>query len=199
MEKNRKSRGLEVRISLLSVVLLFGCWIVVCLAAFYLGVLFGRNDQIESARQRVPILEPVGEAGSPTVFSFPDVLPGTEPSPLEELPPYKEMKPAETAPARAPVAPKESSGLVSPAPVEGTVLQVGAFKALDGAQQTVRNLKAKGYPCFFETSTDANSGKPYYRVLVGPFPTLQGAEAARGKLEKEEKLKGIMVRSLTPP
>ena len=112
--------------------------------------------------------------------------PSAEPEALRE-PTAPREKPAPAAvvpPAPAPAAPaKTAAG--QPARPEGKfVVQVTSLTELAPAEAAARRLRGKGYPSFVESTT---TGRPQFRVRVGPYATKQEAEAVASRLEKQEK------------
>ena len=100
--------------------------------------------------------------------------------------------PTATAPARAPAA--SSSGATRnpvKAPVSAWVVQLGSFSSERNAWALRDKLRNKGYHAFVERVSEGS--KMVIRVRIGPELQRAKAEAAQQKLEKEMKIKGIVM------
>jgi DedD protein len=62
-------------------------------------------------------------------------------------------------------------------------VQVFAFSDDKGANSLVNKLKGKGYPAYSEPVNTSRG--TLWRVRVGPFPSREGAAAARERLKGE--------------
>lgn len=71
------------------------------------------------------------------------------------------------------------------------VVQMGSFSSKENASLLMKKLKLKKYPAYFEDLE--NNGKVIYRVRVGAFDSKLKAEKMKQKLDKEEKLKTLIV------
>lgn len=72
-------------------------------------------------------------------------------------------------------------------------IQVGAFKHEGQAKAQVAALKKKGYSAYL-ASSGGTSRESWHRVRIGYFPTKESAKAFAGKLEREEKLRTLVIR-----
>lgn len=104
---------------------------------------------------------------------------------------------AGAAPQPPPAPPPDASGGAAPGGSERVGLtawavQLGSFSNEQNAVALIDRLRDKGYTAFVEP---AKGGKDTLtRVYVGPELERDAAEQIRGKLEKEFKLKGLVVR-----
>ena len=90
--------------------------------------------------------------------------------------------PREAAPA--PTPPPAPATTASANPTRGGwAVQVGAFSSSDTASKLAKKLKAAGYTVYVSPIT--RSGKPLYRVRVGPVAERPGAEALVGGLKAQ--------------
>lgn len=100
--------------------------------------------------------------------------------------------PTATAPARAPAA--SSSGATRnpvKAPANAWVVQLGSFSSEQNAWALRDKLRNKGYHAFVERVSEGS--KMVIRVRIGPELQRAKAEAVQQKLEKEMKIKGIVM------
>src|SRR5262249_33998043 len=97
--------------------------------------------------------------------------------------------PMSTPPAAVSETPKESAPISAPASRKsGTEysLQVGAFTTQAAAQAMMSKVRAKdkSYPVATVTLPDS-AVKARYRVMVGPYSTLDEANRVMGRLKKD--------------
>jgi DedD protein len=90
------------------------------------------------------------------------------------------------APAAAAAAPGEPSG-------EGYALRVAAYKGRAQADALAARLSTRGYGTWVVQLPDTTKGPGLYSVRVGKFKTSKEADAARRRLQKEEKLKPSLI------
>ncbi len=71
-------------------------------------------------------------------------------------------------------------------------VQVAAFTSKERANREAERYRRKGY----HTSIliEVTSGKKFYKVLVGPYKTLEEARVIKKRLEREEKKKLLLRR-----
>jgi DedD protein len=100
----------------------------------------------------------------------PKVVAKVEPKPEPKIEPKPEPK-ADAKPAAKPTDAKAAA-----APKQGFVIQVGAFKDADNAQQIATKTKELKLPVY--TDTVATTGGSVTRVRVGPFATREKADSA---------------------
>jgi len=119
------------------------------------------------------------------------------PEPVTRPEPERKPEPVATTPA-TPVKPPPAP-VVAPAarsaphalPPAGWYIQVGSFSQRLNAEGLRDRLQAAGHATQLQT---INIGKAQvYRVLVGPAKTRSLAERQNSQLEKQQKLKGIVI------
>lgn len=121
----------------------------------------------------------------------PDPKPPTKPEPKPTSPPKPVTKPAPAqrtddgavalALLEGRVPPPSNSSASGRTPQGSVVVQVGAYSsAADAESRRVKLASAGVSNAFVETATV--SGKPAYRLRVGPFPSRQAAQAAQARL-----------------
>lgn len=72
------------------------------------------------------------------------------------------------------------------------VVQVASFRSEDSADGLKKKLQLRGYKAYVEKQS--LSGRPLYRVLVGPKLNQSQAETIRDEIETEFRLKGLVMR-----
>lgn len=87
---------------------------------------------------------------------------------------------------------KTETAPASSVAVRAWAVQVGSFSNRGNATALRDSLKAKKYHAFVDRVNTARG--PTYRVRVGPEVKKEQAEILKAKLEKEEQLKGLLVR-----
>ncbi|MBX8553638.1 SPOR domain-containing protein [Pseudomonas cichorii] len=153
--------------------------------------------------------EPVpGEEDMSTASQLPPSMPITPAPPAASAPaqapaqaaaPAPAPKPAKPAPAATPAAP-------APAPAPATTakavpsgvdanglsvswsVQLASMSNRANADNLQKTLRAKGYNAYIRTADGVN------RVFVGPLIERAEADRLRDQLDKQQKLKGIVVR-----
>lgn len=137
-----------------------------------------------------PATTPVPDSAAmaaPVPTATPAQPPVSKPTPEISRP-----APTATAPARAPAA--SSSGATRnpvKAPVSAWVVQLGSFSSERNAWALRDKLRNKGYHAFVERVSEGS--KMVIRVRIGPELQRAKAEAVQQKLEKEMKIKGIVM------
>lgn len=155
-----------------------------------------------AVRRPVAIPGPVREANAP------DPVAGTERPSAEQAVPKGSEPAGEPSPEREaeepppkPVAVAGAGGderRVPPASQasatasKGWSVQVGAFEKKSGAEKLAARLRLRGYPVFVRR-TEVGS-KSLYRVKVGPLETRSEARAIQQRLERQERLSGLVQR-----
>lgn len=117
------------------------------------------------AAQEQPASAPVAEPASAVPPAPAKAAPAHKPAKAEHQAARQEHKPAETAHAAAPKA--------------GFAVQVGAFANAATAKELADKLRKHGWHAYTEKAGEA------IRVRVGPYPTREGADQARHKLEAQ--------------
>jgi cell division septation protein DedD len=77
----------------------------------------------------------------------------------------------------------EASPAVTPAPGGGFVVQIAAVTREEDAAALAGALRKKNYSVFVVNNPEVRD--KFYHVQVGPFPTLQDAEAMKARLTGE--------------
>ena len=70
-------------------------------------------------------------------------------------------------------------------------VQLGSFSSRENANRLVHRLESEKLSAYFEKLE--SNGKTIYRVRVGPFDTKQKTEKMKEKLDRQEKLKTLIV------
>jgi DedD protein len=96
-------------------------------------------------------------------------------------PPAAEQSAAPTVPATKGDR-TAGAGEAAPPPGRGYMVQLGVFAAPTNAQRLRDELVAQGYPAHMQS-----------RVVMGPFPDRQAAEAAHAKVRSEHRIDGVIV------
>ncbi len=161
----------------------------------------GADLPIEEGAPEVPVDEvtadTVIDAATPPVTSSvpnPDVVPAvpsSTPATAPAKPPVSKSTPVPAPPARAPVAPSSATRSPVKAPANAWVVQLGSFSSEQNAWALRDKLRNKGYHAFVERVTEG--GKMVIRVRIGPELQRAKADAVQQKLEKEMKIKGIVM------
>jgi len=154
---------------------------------FAAGVMVGRQMAIdESEKPKEPLFKIDQRDKEPkkTVdggdLSFHEVLDKKKPEP-EPVPP----SPPDPDPAPDPVP--------EAAPQPNFTLQIAAYRDLSQAEALVKKLSGKGYKKARIVSGEVAGKGMYYRVRLGPLPKSE-AEESKARLEKEERLKVMMLK-----
>ncbi len=127
--------------------------------------------------------------------------PEPETAPVAEAKPKAKAKPKqkpEPAPKPKP-EPKPAKSSTEPAGLDeqrilpkAWVVQVASFRSEDSADGLKKKLQLRGYKAYVEKQS--LSGRPLYRVLVGPKLNQIQAEKIRDEIETEFRLKGLVMR-----
>lgn len=143
----------------------------------------GEEESLDSAT-------PETAAAAPAVA--PPVVPPAEPV-TAAAPPPPPPAAAPEKPAKPPAAAAASAGETGtlPVPPPGWYIQVGSFSQRMNAEGLRDRLRAAGHTTRLQA---INIGKAQvYRVLVGPADTRASAEQQAARLEKQQKIKGIVI------
>lgn len=119
---------------------------------------------------------------------------GKEETPPSPKPARKAEAPARPAPAsvgstRAP-EPAPDAGA---APAAGWAVQIGSFAEPANAEKLRAQVASRGYRVLTQQIA-GGEGKARVRVLVGPDRTRAAAAAWRSRLEREDSIRGFLVR-----
>ena len=199
-------------------IFLFMSAAVVLVVAFLCGVLVGRGVHVPGDGQpqetvtMLPAADPPPEeASGPATKVSPPPAALTPPQPVdddltyqarlegrapagESVPKASSQQPAaKPAAAKAIAAPPgaEAAAKAGDA-VGGHLVQVTALGERSKAEAVAKRLSAKGYKA--SVVAPGPRGGRMYRVVVGRFKSLQEAEAAKRRLEKEEQFKPWITR-----
>jgi cell division septation protein DedD len=116
-------------------------------------------------------------------------------------PAIKENKPAEPAPAVAPIEEKPAQPpkkVIAPPQQEAAVnappycVNVSLCKLKESADVVIKDLQKKGYAPAVDTITVKDT--PWYRVTLGHFQTQGEAENYARELQSRENIKGFVVK-----
>ena len=182
-----------------------GALVLVALAVIFLPMLFSREDELRQVVVDAPAMpdKPV----MPEVELEPVEVP--EPVAQDEVPPVEPVPqaPVETvaeAPTQAATAPKvEAPAAIKPAeqvaekpaseldannlPVSWSV-QLASLSSRSGAEKLQQTLRSGGYNAYIRTFDGMN------RVFVGPVIERAEADRLRDLLNRQQNLKGFVVR-----
>ncbi len=132
--------------------------------------------------------EEIAETGPAEVLEpvpVPAAVQPAEPPPE----PVQPAKPAVQTPPPPAAAATQSDSL--PVPPPGWYIQVGSFSQQMNAEGLRDRLQAAGHSTRLQA---INIGKAQvYRVLVGPATSRASAEQQNARLEKQQKIKGIVI------
>lgn len=184
-----------------------GALVLVALAVIFLPMLFSREDELrqvvvdapampekpvvpEVELEPVQVPEPVAQDEVPPVEPVPQVpaepaaevaeSPTTEPEPQPEA--AVAAKPAEK-PVEKPASGLDASNL----PVSWSV-QLASLSSRSGAEKLQQTLRSGGYNAYIRTFDGMN------RVFVGPVIERAEADRLRDLLNRQQNLKGFVVR-----
>lgn len=184
-----------------------GALVLVALAVIFLPMLFSREDELrqvvvdapampekpvvpEVELEPVQVPEPVAQDEVPPVEPVPQVpaepaaevaeSPTTEPEPQPEA--AVAVKPAEK-PVEKPASGLDASNL----PVSWSV-QLASLSSRSGAEKLQQTLRSGGYNAYIRTFDGMN------RVFVGPVIERAEADRLRDLLNRQQNLKGFVVR-----
>lgn len=111
----------------------------------------------------------------------------------------------EQAPTPPPVAEAADAAAVAPPPVAATpvsasvsaatgwLVQLASFSSAANAEELRQRLQAKGYRVTIEVLKQ--DGQPIYRVRVGPEEGRAAADTLRERVERDFKLKGLVLHA----
>ena len=169
-------------------------------------------SQIKVEPVNVPVQQPLPQEPVPTdeELSQPSQAPATQQPPSMPIAPAPSRPPASvppakvaSAPAQAPAqtpakpatpAPAPAAPVADPARVDTNGLsvtwavQLASLSNRANADNLQKTLRTQGYNAYIRTSDGVN------RVFVGPVIERAEADRLRDTLEKQQKIKGIVVR-----
>ncbi|WP_440061078.1 SPOR domain-containing protein [Pseudomonas syringae] len=197
-----------------------GALVLIAVAVIFLPMLFTREDetrQVQVEASSAPHAPAVSQVKvDPVPVPEPQVLP-QEPVPGDadmgsnNQPPAMPIAPAPTAPATAPAskpaakptpAPAPAATAPAPAPAKPAApagvdanglsiswsVQLASMSNRANADNLQKTLRTQGYNAYIRTADGVN------RVFVGPLIERAEADRLRDQLDKQQKLKGIVVR-----
>lgn len=200
---------------------MIGALVLVALAVIFLPMLFTREDEMRQVRVDAPqapsMPSPPPVQVEPVPVPEPEVLPEEAPVVIDEssapiAPPKTPIAPAPSAapaaqtpavPAPAAPAPKvekpaaPAAAASSPASsnkVDGNGLpvswsiQLASLSNRTGADNLQKTLRSQGYNAYIRSAGGLN------RVFVGPLIDRAEAERLRDVINRQQKLKGFVVR-----
>lgn len=152
-------------------------------------------EQQPLPQEPVPTDEELAQPSSPPVNQHPPAMP-IAPAPARPVAAATKVAPA-PAPARpapAPVAPAPAALAADTNRVDANGLsitwavQLASLSNRANADNLQKSLRTQGYNAYIRTSDGVN------RVFVGPLIERAEADRLRDQLDKQQKLKGIVVR-----
>lgn len=180
-----------------------GALVLLALAVIFLPMLFSREDELRQVVVDVPAMpakprvaevelepvavpEPVADDAVPPVEPVPQAI--TEPvvataAPIEEPPAKPEPSVASTKSVEAPASGLDANSL----PVSWSV-QLASLSSRAGAEKLQQTLRSSGYNAYIRTFDGMN------RVFVGPVIERAEADRLRDLLNRQQNLKGFVVR-----
>jgi DedD protein len=152
-------------------------------------------EQQPLPQEPVPTDDELAQPGQPTVNQQAPSMP-IAPAPAKPVPAAKTAPaPAPAKPAPAPqAAPASAAPAADPSRVDANGLsvtwavQVASLSNRANADNLQKTLRTQGYNAYIRTSDGVN------RVFVGPLIERAEADRLRDQLDKQQKLKGIVVR-----
>nr|WP_314579074.1 SPOR domain-containing protein [uncultured Pseudomonas sp.] len=152
-------------------------------------------EQQPLPQEPVPTDDELAQPGQPTVSQQPPSMP-IAPAPAKPVAAAKAAPapaPAKPAPApqaaQAPAAPAADPSRVDANGLSVTwAVQVASLSNRANADNLQKTLRTQGYNAYIRTSDGVN------RVFVGPLIERAEADRLRDQLDKQQKLKGIVVR-----
>ncbi|KPX48862.1 Sporulation related protein [Pseudomonas syringae pv. helianthi] len=198
-----------------------GALVLIAVAVIFLPMLFTREDETRQVQVEAPSAPQAPSASQvrvdPVPVPEPQALP-QEPVPNDDdmsssQPPSTPIAPAPSVPAAPPVASAPASkpaAKPAPAPAPATAavptkpaapagvdanglsiswsVQLASMSNRANADNLQKTLRTQGYNAYIRTADGVN------RVFVGPLIERAEADRLRDQLDKQQKLKGIVVR-----
>jgi DedD protein len=197
-----------------------GALVLIAIAVIFLPMLFSRQDearrvQVDApAAPQAPVLpqvkvesvpvpeqqtlpqEPVPEEDAATSVPVPTPSPAPAKPVVAAKPavPAVAVAPAKPTAAPAPAPAKPVTAAAEPSRVDANGLsvswsvQLASLSNRANADNLQKTLRTQGYNAYIRTSDGVN------RVFVGPLIERAEADRLRDQLDKQQKLKGIVVR-----
>jgi DedD protein len=154
----------------------------------------GADLPIEEGTPEMPVDEvttdTVVDAATPPATE-PGVNADAVPAPSAPVPAPTKPSVPKPAPGVTPAASPGAARSETKAPANAWVVQLGSFSSEQNAWALRDKLRNKGYHAFVERVSEGS--KMVIRVRIGPELQRAKAEAVQQKLEKEMKIKGIVM------
>ncbi|MNZ81007.1 cell division protein DedD [compost metagenome] len=198
-----------------------GALVLVALAVIFLPMLFSRQDEQRQVTVEAPAA-PQAPA-MPQVQVEPVAVPEPQALPQEPVPSDDEIAQQESAVPTAPVAPAPAAKPAAPAPVPALAakpatapaqpitaapgkpdttpsrvdanglsvswsVQLASLSSRESAEKLQKTLRSQGYNAYIRTADGKN------RVFVGPLIERAEADRLRDLLNRQQNLKGFVVR-----
>jgi DedD protein len=198
-----------------------GALVLVALAVIFLPMLFSRQDEQRQVTVEAPAA-PQAPA-MPQVQVEPVVVPEPQALPQEPVPSDDEIAQQESAVPAAPLAPAPAAKPAAPAPVPALAakpatapaqpitaapgkpdttqsrvdanglsvswsVQLASLSSRESAEKLQKTLRSQGYNAYIRTADGKN------RVFVGPLIERAEADRLRDLLNRQQNLKGFVVR-----
>ncbi|MDU8423935.1 SPOR domain-containing protein [Pseudomonas syringae pv. actinidiae] len=174
-----------------------GALVLIAIAVIFLPMLFTREDETRQVQVEAPSAPHAPAAPQvkvdPVPVPEPQVLP-QEPVPGDadmgsnNQPPAMPIAPAPTAPATAPAVAAPATGVDANGLSISWSVQLASMSNRANADNLQKTLRTQGYNAYIRTADGVN------RVFVGPLIERAEADRLRDQLDKQQKLKGIVVR-----
>jgi DedD protein len=190
---------------------MIGALVLIALAVIFLPMLFSRQDEMRQVRvdppaaPQAPLVPEVKV--EPVPVPEPQVLP-QEPVPSDEELAQPTAPSMPIAPAPAPAKPAVAAKPAAPAPVVATApakpdttprvdpnglpvswsIQLASLSNRAGADNLQKSLRSQGFNAYVRSADGKN------RVFVGPLVERAEAERLRDVINRQQKLKGFVVR-----
>ncbi|WP_122390886.1 SPOR domain-containing protein [Pseudomonas savastanoi] len=174
-----------------------GALVLIAVAVIFLPMLFTREDETRQVQVDAPSAPQAPAASQIRVDPVP--VPEPQALPKEPVPNDDDMSSSQPpsmpiAPAPAPAAPAAPAKPAAPAGVDANGLsiswsvQLASMSNRANADNLQKTLRTQGYNAYIRTADGVN------RVFVGPLIERAEADRLRDQLDKQQKLKGIVVR-----
>jgi DedD protein len=149
----------------------------------------GDDDLVQSGQAPSMPIAPVPSAAKPVTppAATPHVAPAAKPAPKPAAPAPAATAPA-TAPAQVATKPAAPSGVDANGLSVSWSVQLASMSNRTNADNLQKTLRTQGYNAYIRTADGVN------RVFVGPLIERAEADRLRDQLDKQQKLKGIVVR-----
>lgn len=201
---------------------MIGALVLVALAVIFLPMLFTREDEMRQVQVEAPqapaMPSPPQVQVEPVQVPEPQVVAQAQPQEPEQAPVVIDESTAPIAPPRQPISPAPQTQasaskstapaakaqtaptappVAQPAPaskVDGNGLpvswsiQLASLSNRTGADNLQKSLRSQGYNAYIRTAGGMN------RVFVGPVIERAEAERLRDVINRQQKLKGFVVR-----